>query len=413
MKNKKITFCLALFIISISVFAQKPDGLAKTPPMGWNSWNTFSINVNEQLVIGIVAKMISSGLRDAGYNYVVLDDGWMLRERNAEGDLVPDPEKFPNGIKHLADYVHSKGMKFGVYNCAGTHTCGGFPGSRGHEYQDARLYASWGVDFLKYDWCSTGKLNAEEAYITMRDALAATGRPILLSICEWGTNEPWLWGGNVGQAWRISGDIYPCFDCEDRHDDGMPTQWSAWGVTRILDMRDNDELRKYAQPDAWNDYDMLEVGNGMSAGEDRAHFAMWSMLASPLMLGNDVRTMSQTTSDILGNRDVIAINQDTLGIQGYKYQTLENGSVEVWLKPLVGGSWAVCFLNRGTAPVTFSYSGLANEIKDSLSGLTLNAKSTRYTVRDAYAHKDLGILKSSLKISIPAHDVMLFVLTKK
>ena len=148
MKNKKITFCLALFIISISVFAQKPDGLAKTPPMGWNSWNTFSINVNEQLVIGIVAKMISSGLRDAGYNYVVLDDGWMLRERNAEGDLVPDPEKFPNGIKHLADYVHSKGMKFGVYNCAGTHTCGGFPGSRGHEYQDARLYASWGVDFL-------------------------------------------------------------------------------------------------------------------------------------------------------------------------------------------------------------------------------------------------------------------------
>ncbi len=413
MKNKKITFCLALFIISISVFAQKPDGLAKTPPMGWNSWNTFSINVNEQLVIGIVAKMISSGLRDAGYNYVVLDDGWMLRERNAEGDLVPDPEKFPNGIKHLADYVHSKGMKFGVYNCAGTHTCGGFPGSRGHEYQDARLYASWGVDFLKYDWCSTGKLNAEEAYITMRDALAATGRPILLSICEWGTNEPWLWGGNVGQAWRISGDIYPCFDCEDRHDDGMPTQWSAWGVTRILDMRDNDELRKHAQPDAWNDYDMLEVGNGMSAGEDRAHFAMWSMLASPLMLGNDVRTMSQTTSDILGNRDVIAINQDTLGIQGYKYQTLENGSVEVWLKPLVGGSWAVCFLNRGTAPVTFSYSGLANEIKDSLSGLTLNAKSTRYTVRDAYAHKDLGILKSSLKISIPAHDVMLFVLTKK
>ena len=413
MKNKKIVFILALLAASTSVFAQKAEGLAKTPPMGWNSWNTFSINISEELVKGIVDKMISSGLRDAGYNYVVLDDGWMLRERDAQGNLVPDPEKFPNGIKHLVDYVHSKGMKFGIYNCAGTHTCGGFPGSRGHEYQDARLYASWDIDFLKYDWCSTGKLNAEEAYITMRDALATTGRPILLSICEWGTYEPWLWGGNIGHTWRISGDIYPCFDCEDRHDDGLPTQWSAWGVTRILDMRDNDELRKHAKPGAWNDYDMLEVGNGMKAGEDRAHFGMWAMLASPLMLGNDVRTMSQTTLDILGNKEVIAIDQDTLGIQGYKYQVLENGWVEVWLKPLAGAKWAVCFLNRGAEPAKLNYTGFANEIKDSLSGLTLNAKNNRYTVRDAFAHKDLGQLKSSLKISIPSHDVVLLVLTKK
>ncbi|MCD8194472.1 MAG: glycoside hydrolase family 27 protein, partial [Tannerellaceae bacterium] len=263
--------------------------------MGWNSWNKFATDINEQLVKEMAAALVGSSLKDAGYDHILLDDGWMAMERDAQGNLVPHPEKFPNGIKVVADYVHSKGLKFGLYNCAGNTTCAGYPGSRGHEYQDALKYAEWGVDYLKYDWCDTGNLNAEEAYTTMRDALYKAGRPILLSICEWGDNEPWEWAAPVGHSWRTTGDIYNCFEC--RHDHGG---FYSWGVLNILEMRDQDKLRKVAGPGHWNDMDMLEVGNGgLTRYEEQTHFALWAILNSPLILGNDLRDMKKETLEIL------------------------------------------------------------------------------------------------------------------
>lgn len=400
-------FTFSLFLFAINGFAQKAD-LAKTPPMGWNSWNTFATNINEELVIGVVDSMVSMGFRDAGYNYVVIDDGWMLRERDKEGNLVADPEKFPHGIKHLADYVHSKGMKFGIYNCAGTQTCGGYPGGRGHEYQDARLYASWGVDYLKYDWCYHGNLTSDAAYTTMRDALYATGRPILFSICEWGDTEPWFWAGEVGHAWRISGDIYPCYDCEDRHDDGLPTQWSAWGVMKILNMRNNDTLRRYAHSGAWNDFDMMEVGNGMTQAEDRTHFAMWSLLASPLMLGNDVRKTSKETIALLTNKEIIAVNQDALGIQGFKY--LQDKNLEIWAKPLQDGAWALCFLNTGNESEKITFNWNSHTIIDKIFNKEISFAKTPCKIRDLCAKKDIGTTKKPLVATIASHDVLMVTL---
>lgn len=240
---------------------QKVTNLAATPPMGWNSWNTFQTKISEQLVRDMADTYVASGMRDAGYKYLVLDDGWMAMERDKNGSLVADPQKFPNGMKAVADYVHSKGLKFGIYNCAGDKTCAGYPGTRGHEYEDARLYASWGVDFLKYDWCNTDSLNAREAYITMARALQATGRPILFSLCEWGNHQPWLWADGVGEMYRATGDITANFD-KDKH---MGT-WTALSVMTIVDKM--PAIRQYNGPNHWNDPDMLEVGNGMSFSED-------------------------------------------------------------------------------------------------------------------------------------------------
>lgn len=400
-----LALLFTLFVCSIQSFSQKTEGLAQTPPMGWNSWNTFATNISEDLVMGVVDSMVSMGLRDVGYNYVVIDDGWMLRQRDAEGNLVPDPEKFPNGIKHLADYVHSKGMKFGIYNCAGSQTCAGYPGGRGHEYQDARLYASWGVDFLKYDWCSHGNLTSDAAYTTMRDALYATGRPILFSICEWGDTEPWLWADEVGHSWRISGDIYPCFDCEDRHDDGLPTQWSAWGIMKILNMRDNETLRRHSHPGAWNDFDMMEVGNGMTLAEDRTHFALWSLLSSPLMLGNDVRKTSKETLEIITNKEIIAVNQDGLGIQGFKY--LQGNNIEVWVKPLQNNTWAICFLNTGDDAVILDFDWNKHTITDTIFNKEISFAKTPCKIRDLYAKKDIGTTKKHTIQSIGSHDVLM------
>ena len=357
--RKNILFLL-LFLTSLNVFAQKFEGLALTPQMGWNSWNKFGTDINEQMVKEMADALVSTGLRDAGYNHILLDDGWMEMERDAQGNLVPHRKKFPNGIKVVADYVHSKGLNFGLYNCAGSKTCAGYPGSRGHEYQDALKYAEWGVDYLKYDWCSTGKLNAEEAYITMRDAIYTAGRPILLSICEWGTDAPWKWAQSVGHSWRTTGDIYNCFSC--KHDHGG---YFSWGALNILDMRDQDELRKAAGPDHWNDMDMLEVGNGgLTPDEERTHFALWTILNSPLLLGNDLRNMSPQTLDILTNKEIIAINQDSLGIQGFKYK--KEGTIEVWVKPMANNEWAICFFNRSQQPSDFTFNWERETIKDNV-----------------------------------------------
>lgn len=386
------TLLLLLFLSSLNISAQKFEGLALTPQMGWNSWNKFGTGINEQMVKEMADALISTGLKDAGYNHILLDDGWMDMERDAQGNLVPHPEKFPNGIKVVADYVHSKGLKFGLYNCAGSKTCAGYPGSRGHEYQDALKYAEWGVDYLKYDWCSTGKLNAEEAYTTMRDAIYAAGRPILLSICEWGTDAPWKWAQSVGHSWRTTGDIYNCFSC--KHDHGG---YYSWGALNILNMRDQDELRKAAGPDHWNDMDMLEVGNGgLTPDEERTHFALWAILNSPLLLGNDLRNMSPQTLGILTNKEIIAINQDSLGIQGFKYK--KEGTVEIWVKPMVNNEWAICFFNRSQQPTEFTFNWEGTTIKDNVFDreITFN-RDNIYKLRDLYQQKVIGNTKKALK----------------
>ncbi|WP_149206461.1 glycoside hydrolase family 27 protein [Flavobacterium johnsoniae] len=374
----------------------KFEGLAMTPPMGWNSWNTFATNIDEKLVKETADIMVSSGLAAAGYNYIVLDDGWMTKERNANGDLVPDPAKFPNGMKALIDYVHSKGLKFGLYNCAGTQTCAGYPGTRGYEYQDARFYAKLGIDFLKYDWCNTKGITAPEAYTTMSNALKTAGRPIVFSLCEWGDNQPWEWGKPVGNLWRISGDIYPCFDCEFKH----PENWSSWGFMKIAEMR--KDIRKYSGPDHWNDFDMMEVGNEMNDTEDKSHFAMWCMLSSPLFTGNDYRKMSKETLAILTNKELIAINQDKLGIQGFKH-SVEDG-LEVWVKPLSDGNWAVTFLNRSDVSKKINFDWKNNTFKDLDFGYEADFNKTTFKLKNLWTNKEAGNTKKNFTAELASHD---------
>jgi alpha-galactosidase len=377
--------------------------LALTPPMGFNTWNTFQTNINEQMLKEMVDTYVSSGMRDAGYKYFVLDDGWMTMDRDTKGDLVADPKKFPNGMKAFADYVHSKGLKFGIYNCAGDRTCAGYPGTRGHEYQDARLYASWDVDYLKYDWCNTDSLNAREAYITMSKALKATGRPIVFSLCEWGNHQPWLWGKGVGQLWRSTGDICNQFD----KDKNIGT-WTALSVMTILDKQ--DKIRQYAGPGHWNDPDMLEVGNGMSVSEDRAHFSLWCMLAAPLMAGNDLRKMSPQTHEILTNKEAVAVDQDSLGIQGFRFYDFDG--LEMWVKPLNKQDVAVCFLNRSSHPQNINYVWEEHKLQDAISHLNINFTEETYKVRDLWAKKDLGTTKKVFKQVIASHDVVMLRLHK-
>jgi alpha-galactosidase len=395
---------LIIFLITFYSYSQKFENLAQTPPMGWNSWNTFATNINEQLVKDIADKFVELGLKDAGYEYIILDDGWMAKERDKNGNLLADPEKFPDGMKALIDYVHSKGLKFGLYNCAGSKTCAGYPGSRGYEYQDARLYASWGVDYLKYDWCNTEKLNAEGAYLTMRDALYASGRPIVFSICEWGDNQPWKWANDVGHLWRVTGDIINCWDCEIGHG-----SWSSWGVWKIINMR--KDIRKAAGPGHWNDFDMMEVGNGMTDAEDRSHFAMWCMLASPLIMGNDLRNASAETIKILTNKEVISINQDKLGIQGFRFSN-EN-KLEIWIKPLENNDWAISFVNMNETPVKLDFDWNKHDIGDDVNGRFLNTKKGRYKIRDLFSHKNIGTTVENLKATINPHDVLLIKLEKE
>ncbi len=377
--------------------AQKFDGLAATPPMGWNSWNHVGCDVTEAVIRETADAMVATGMRDAGYVYVVIDDCWH-GERGADGKIQPDPERFPSGMKALADYVHAKGLKLGIYSDAGWETCGGRPGSRGHEYQDALTYAAWGIDYLKYDWCATEGLNAEGAYQTMGRALAAAGRPVVFSLCEWGDNRPWEWGPAIGHLWRTTGDIAPCWDCEVDHGD-----WSSWGVLRILDMQDG--LRIHAGPDHWNDPDMMEIGNGMSASEDRAHFSMWAMLAAPLIAGNDLRTMSESTRAILINDEVIAVDQDPLGIQGFKYRS--DGDLEIWFKPLAGEDWAMCVLNRGEAPRQVVLDWQAELVADDLADREALFKARLYRVRDLWTGEILGTTRRKLSAEVPGHNVLM------
>ena len=396
---KQLT-CLFIFILTLPLFAQKFNGLALTPPMGWNTWNKFSCEVSEKLIRETADALVSSGMKEAGYQYIVIDDCWH-GQRDHLGFIQPDPQRFPSGIKALADYIHSKGLKFGIYSDAGWKTCGGRPGSRGHEYQDALKYAEWGVDYLKYDWCNTEGLKAEGAYLTMRDALYAAGRPIVFSLCEWGNDKPWIWGKTIGHLWRTTGDISAVFDGVVDHG-----TWKSWGVLQILDMQNG--LRSHAGPDHWNDPDMMEVGNGMSVNEDRAHFTMWCMLAAPLMAGNDLQNMSRETLQILTNKEVISIDQDSLGVQGFKYSAQDN--IEIWFKPLSAGQWAICFLNRGTAVKNIEFPWSEHTVSDSLSRRDIYFKQQVFTIRDLWSKKDLGTTKKKFNRQLAGHDVILLKL---
>jgi len=366
------------------------DSLAQTPPMGWNSWNKFACNVSEDLIKSVADAMATDGMREAGYQYVVIDDCWQV-SRDENGFIVADPRRFPSGMKPLADYVHSKGLKFGLYSDAGSKTCAGRPGSQGHEYQDALQYARWGADYLKYDWCNTGTRNAEEAYSTMSNALLATGRPIVFSMCEWGTAKPWLWGKGIGNLWRTTGDISDKWAGSNKWPDGSCCQY---GMLDILDQQ--LALDAFAGPGHWNDPDMMEVGNGgMTSAEYRAHFSLWAVLAAPLIAGNDVRSMTPEIKDILTNAEVIAVDQDKLGRQGRRIR--KNGELEVWSKILGDGTRAVILLNRGPSEGELSVSWEELGYPGHLPA----------RVRDLWAHKDVGSFTGSYSAKVASHSVVM------
>lgn len=386
-------FVLCLCLVT-SAFAQKFEGLVPTPPMGFNTWNTFASKIDEYMVKEITDAMVKNGMRDAGYNYIVLDDTWSAMERDAQGNLQAHPEKFPSGMKAVGDYLHERGFKFGIYNCAGTKTCAGYPGGWGHEFQDALKYAEWGVDYLKYDWCNSGTADPKDAYLRMRDALWAAKRPVVFSICEWGNSKPWEWAKDVGHLWRTTGDIMDCYDCTQRWERG-------WKV--ILDLQhsqvqpadgQNNGIGKFAGPGHWNDPDMLEVGNeGLTFGESRAHFSLWCVLAAPLIAGNDVRKMSPEILAVMIDREAIAINQDSLGKQGWRFRA--EPSHEIWVRELAGGDWAVALLNTGKETAELS-------IDFSHGWWFTNGECA---VRDIWDKKDAGTTATTFKKKIDSHDV--------
>ncbi len=403
--NRSLALLIALLIYLPAVAAGRPErltdslyrSLAPTPPMGWNSWNRFGCNVSEQMIREMADAMVSSGMAAAGYEYIVIDDCWQV-ERDADGNIVPDPERFPSGMKALADYVHSKGLKFGIYSCAGSLTCQGRPGSKGHQFQDALQYARWGVDYLKYDWCYSDGQNPVAAYKTMSEAIKASGRPIVLSICEWGEGKPWEWGEGIGHLWRVTPDIRAVYNAS--------FDWGGVGVLQCIDA--DADLYPYAGPGHWNDAEMLEVGNGeLTRDESITHFSMWCMLAAPLMSGNDLRDMSRETLEILTNKEVIAVNQDSLGRQAIRF--MDMGKREIWAKPLSGGEIAICFMNRADTPWKLDYNWRDQTM---YFATEVNLHKNEYSIRDLWQHKDIGTTGSRLKSEIPAHGVLMVKLSK-
>ena len=357
------------------------NALAVTPPMGWNDWNAYGCNVSETLVKQTADKIVSAGLAAAGYQYVNIDDCWMQHSRDASGNLQPDFTKFPDGISGAAAYVHSKGLKLGIYEDAGTATCAGYPGSLGHESQDARAFASWGVDYLKYDNCNNNGSSTTQQYISrysaMRDALAATGRPIVYSICEWGVNSPWTWAGSVGNLWRTTGDI------------------SASYSSMLSIFHQNVGLYSYAGPGGWNDPDMLEVGNGMSATEDRTEFSLWAEMAAPLLAGTNLVNASATTLSILGNKAVIAVDQDSFGKQGRMVSG--SGGLDVMARQLANGDVSVVLFNENASAATIS---------TTVSAIGKSGASS-YRLTDLWSGATSST-SNTISASVPGHGVVMY-----
>ncbi|HXM93735.1 MAG TPA: glycoside hydrolase family 27 protein [Candidatus Dormibacteraeota bacterium] len=349
--------------------------LAKTPPMGWNSWNKFGCDVSEGLIREMTEAVVSSGMQAAGYQFVNIDDCWQV-DRDSQGNIIADPARFPSGMKALADYVHSKGLKLGLYTDAGTLTCAKRPGSLNHEVQDAKTYAGWGIDYVKIDWCAAEGLDPEVQYGKFRDALAQSGRPIMFSICNWGVKAPWRWGPHTGNLWRTTGDIS-----------------DSYASMSLIGFGQNG-LEKFAGPGHWNDPDMLEIGNGhMNRDEDRTHMALWALLAAPLLAGNDLRTMTPETKELLTNPEVLAIDQDAKGVQAHR--VWQEGPLEIWARPLADGSHAVGLFNSSESP-----------IKMTLDFKTIGAGASA-KLRDLLDHKNLGTLQNSYTVEMPKHGVVL------
>ncbi|MEV0895256.1 ricin-type beta-trefoil lectin domain protein [Actinoplanes sp. NPDC049802] len=374
------------------------NGVARTPPMGWNTWNTFGCNINETLIKQTADAMVSNGLRDLGYQYVVVDDCWFDPNRDSAGNLQPNLSRFPGGMKALGDYLHARGLKFGIYGVPGTRTCaqgvGTYPGStgsKGHEVQDANRYASWGVDFLKYDWCDgTGTINDQvTAFAKMRDALRATGRPIVFSInsnsfhCCTGPQRNW---SDVANMWRTTEDI------TNRWDTGN-TNGYPMGIKNIIDV--NVPLSGQAGPGGFTDPDMMVVGRGgMTDTEMRTHFAMWAVMAAPLIAGNDVRTMDAATSAILKNSRLIAINQDSLGLQGT--QVANDGGRRVLAKRLAGGDVAVALYNPGSTAATMTTTATA-----------IGKNGASFTLTDAWTGATTTT-SGTISAGVPSHGTVVY-----
>jgi alpha-galactosidase len=373
-----LLFAPLLIVLGAAPHASALDnGLAKTPPMGWNDWNAFGCNVSEQLVEQTADYIVSSGLKDDGYTYVNIDDCWMSGSRDGNGNLVPDPAKFPDGISGTAAYVHSKGLKLGIYESAGTATCAGYPGSLNHEQQDANSFASWGVDYLKYDNCNNQGVPWEQRYDAMRDALKNTGRAIVFSMCEWGEDNVWTWGAQTGNLWRTTGDINASFS------------------SMLSNFHTNVQLAQYAGPGSWNDPDMLEVGNGMSFTEDRSEFSLWSEMAAPLISGTDLRTASAATLSLYGDRDVIAVDQDSLGKQGTEVSS--SGGLDVLAKPLANGDVSVVLFNENATAATISTSAAAVGLPSAGS----------YELNNLWSHA-LSSTSGAISAQVPAHGSVMY-----
>jgi alpha-galactosidase len=355
------------------------NGLAKTPPMGWNSWNKFASRVDDAGVRAAADALVSTGMKDAGYRYVNIDDTWQA-ERDPQGNIQAN-KKFPD-MKALADYVHSKGLKIGIYSSPGPNTCAGYEGSYGHEEQDAKTYASWGIDYLKYDWCGARNIYKDDemraVYQKMGDALHASGREIVYSLCQYGRDDVWTWAPEVGgNLWRTTGDI-----------------GDTWESMSRIGFNQND-LAPFAGPGHWNDPDMLEIGNGgMSTTEYKSHMSLWAMLAAPLLAGNDLQNMAPEILRILANRDVIAIDQDAAGKQATR--SSKSGDSEVWVKELSGGAKAVALFNRAATDATVSLTWAAVGFSEAPRG-----------ARDLWLHKDLKLDGPSYSAAVPAHGVVL------
>ncbi|XP_057459299.1 alpha-galactosidase-like isoform X2 [Actinidia eriantha] len=359
------------------------NGLGLTPQMGWNSWNHFHCKLEEKLIRETADAMVSTGLAALGYEYINLDDCWAELNRDSKGNLVPKASTFPSGIKALADYVHSKGLKLGIYSDAGTQTCSKtMPGSLGHEEQDAKTFASWGIDYLKYDNCNNNNISPKERYPIMSKALLNSGRSIFFSLCEWGQEDPATWAKAIGNSWRTTGDI--------------SDNWNS--MTSRAD--ENDKWASYAGPGGWNDPDMLEVGNGgMTVQEYRSHFGIWALAKAPMLIGCDVRAVDKATLELLSNKEVIAVNQDKLGVQGKKVK--KNGELEIWAGPLSGNRVAVILWNRGSlvATITVNWSDI---------GLK---PTTVVNARDLWAHSTQRSVKGKLSAKVESHDCKMYVLT--
>lgn len=380
--------------------------LASTPPMGWNSWNMFGSRIHESSIRETADALVSSGLKDLGYDYVVIDDCWSVKsERDSDGNLVADPEKFPSGMKSLCDYVHNQGLKIGIYSDAAEKTCAGYPGSLGFEEQDASLWASWGFDFLKYDYCSApdDQAVARARYGKMGEALRASGREFLFSMCEWGGRAPHLWGNDVGaQMWRVSGDIFDSWvDVWVSHGHG----YYGLGIDGALDIANT--LADWGGPGGWNDLDMLVVGlkgkgsvsgGGLSFLEYQTHMSLWCIACSPLMIGCDIRKMDTETASLLTNTEVLAVNQDPLGKPGRR--VVKQGTCEIWRKPLADGSVAVALINRGS-------SGADVSLRASDIGLL----DTRKQVRNLWKQEDVADLERHTTFRVQPHETLLFKIT--